>query len=77
MTIIAAWSTRKSAVDIVQARVDAGDYTLANDGNVVWLHPNSNKEHVDGSVFAYSEADAIELYATTVAQFIGYDWAFE
>ncbi len=75
MTIIAAWITKEAAVSIVKARVDAGHYCLAKDNDVVWLHPNASGNHVEESVYEATPEKAIELYATTVGQFLGYDWA--
>jgi hypothetical protein len=77
MTIIAAWSTKEEAVSIVKARVDSGNYTLAEDNDVVWLHPNPYGERTPYSVYDTSTENVIELYAIKVGKFLGYEWAFQ
>lgn len=77
MTIIAAWNIKQDAINIVKARIKSGDYTLAEDRDVIWLHPNPYGERTPYSVYDTSTEKAIELYAITVGQFLGYEWAFQ
>ena len=71
------FSTQIGAVETILDRVEDGTYTIENDGNVFWLHPNEYGMPEETSVYAETRSKVIRLCGREIAKSIGYDWAFE
>ncbi len=72
------WGSLETGVEYVQNKLDNFEWVISPDywGNY-WICTNPVGVCDEGSVYAPSHEDVIELFVVVTARRIGYDWAFE